>query len=254
MPDADPNAPLELFLDEPQAGPWNMAVDEALLERGVREGVGSLRLYRWSEPTLSLGYFQTLESRQEHLASLDCTLVRRLSGGGAIMHDREWTYSLVIPARHRLAREPLNLYDTIHRGVIDMLCRWGVEAAQVQANETTPDPQAFLCFQRRAAGDVHLPHRNAKILGSAQRRRRGVILQHGSLLLERSQAAPELAGLRDLAQLPVSDHEFVHKWVAMFAQSFKITEPVEALPAQVLADAQELERERYLNPTWNARR
>src|ERR1700690_1334272 len=77
---------LRLIWDDSSAGAWNMALDEALLESADADGLATLRFYRWSEPTLSLGYFQAAADRRLHPASLDCTLVRRSSGGGAILH------------------------------------------------------------------------------------------------------------------------------------------------------------------------
>ncbi len=82
-----------LIVDPPQAGAWNMAVDEALLESAVAGGLPVFRLYQWSEPTLSLGYFQAVADRQQHPASHGCPLVRRRSGGGAILHAHELTYA-----------------------------------------------------------------------------------------------------------------------------------------------------------------
>ncbi len=253
----DDVAPLELFVDEPLPGPWNMAVDEALLERGDQQGIGSLRLYRWSEPTLSLGYFQTWASRTEHVPSRQCTTVRRLSGGGAILHDREWTYSLVLPKRHPQARDPLRLYHLVHDGLIELLSTYGITAAKVSAaSGIATQPEPFLCFERRAAGDVVLPEAKIKILGSAQRRRRGTVLQHGSLLLERSPAAPNLEGVWDVGRWPagVSYDEIGQKWVAKFAQSFKITTLTVAVPDEVRVRAQHLLGERYRTQAWNFRR
>src|SRR5581483_5910324 len=81
-----------LLIDPPAAGAWNMSVDEMLLERTSAEGGFQLRFYQWNEPTLSLGYFQAVQDRAGHEASRGCALVRRLSGGGAILHDRELTH------------------------------------------------------------------------------------------------------------------------------------------------------------------
>src|SRR2546421_118466 len=74
-------------VDPPADGAWTMAVDEALLEATERDGLATIRFYEWSEPTLSLGYFQAHAERRLHTASAACTLVRRTSGGGAILHD-----------------------------------------------------------------------------------------------------------------------------------------------------------------------
>ncbi len=93
-----------LIVHPPSPGAWNMAVDEALLMDAVENGVATLRFYQWSEPTLSLGYFQRYSDREQHAASRKCAVVRRQSGGGAILHDRELTYSLMLPAGSPLTR------------------------------------------------------------------------------------------------------------------------------------------------------
>ena len=109
-----------LIDDEPQSGAWNMAVDEVLLETAIEREVATLRFYRWREPTASLGYFQReadflAESRFAHLPA-----VRRLTGGGTLIHDRELTYSLTLPATQRLIARPMELYDLIHNAFIEV--------------------------------------------------------------------------------------------------------------------------------------
>ena len=191
---------------EAHSGIRNMAVDEAMLEAVRWFDVPILRFYAWNEPTLSLGYFQRYEQRQSHPPSLGCPVVRRLTGGGAIVHDRELTYSLAVPPGHELAEEHrLHLYETIHRAVIGVLSDWGVDAFLASDVEALtwekPDKETFLCFQRIASGDVVVRSDETgwvKLLGSAQYRdKHGAVLQHGSLLWERSTSAPELAGLRE---------------------------------------------------------
>ncbi|HEY1784986.1 MAG TPA: lipoate--protein ligase family protein, partial [Pirellulales bacterium] len=98
MKDAGPSPadPLDcrLLVDAPASGAWNMAVDEALVDDAAERGTCWLRFYGWSEPTLSLGYFQGHAERLVHRPSRHCPLVRRASGGGAILHDAEITYCL----------------------------------------------------------------------------------------------------------------------------------------------------------------
>ena len=77
-----------------------MAVDEALLESAVSQDICTLRWYRWKEPTISLGYFQSNETEVQNDTWKDLPRVRRLSGGGAILHHYELTYSFAIPACH----------------------------------------------------------------------------------------------------------------------------------------------------------
>ena len=82
-----------------------MAVDETLLESAAETSATTLRFYRWDRPTLSLGYFQQTADRTQHPESADCPLVRRSSGGGAIVHDHELTYSLAAAKPHTLGRQ-----------------------------------------------------------------------------------------------------------------------------------------------------
>lgn len=188
--------PVHLILDEPpHSGTWNMAVDAALLEESLRSGTTFVRLYRWVEPTISLGYFQKPEEchADPRFGHLPC--VRRLSGGGAILHDQEQTYSCILPPGHHLAKQPSQLYDLIHAIVIGLLQERGVEV-QLRGRDLKEGVEPFLCFLREASPDLVMC--GYKVLGSAQRRRRGAILQHGSLLLRSSASAPELPGLSDL--------------------------------------------------------
>lgn len=220
-----------------------MAVDEVLLEWAAAEQAPWLRLYAWSPATLSLGYFQQSSARAAHAASSGCPAVRRLTGGGAIVHDAELTYSLVLPAGHALARRRDRLYTTVHAALVEALAELGLGARLSPANEAGPQPEPFLCFQRRSPGDVVAG--STKVAGSAQRRRRGAVLQHGSILLARSQRAPELAGIQDLLARPVAPQDLRALWLPRLATAFEMTWQEAALtPAQRL-QAQELASQRY---------
>ncbi len=252
-PLSSPPPPFLLLLDPPAPGPWNMAVDEALLEAAAAEGQCTLRFYQWSEPTLSLGYFQTYADRWQHQPSSHSAVVRRSSGGGAIMHDLELTYSIAVPDRHPLAIDRLGFYQAVHKTLIATLAQWGIEAymfaqpsEQVSSGQWSvaseersavsgqgpdaanhkseiinhkslaPHPQPFLCFQRRAPGDVLIGE--TKITGSAQRRCRGAVLQHGSVLLARSAAAPELDGLKELTGQQITPDQLTKAWLKRLAE------------------------------------
>lgn len=183
--------------DDPPPGPshgaWQMAIDESLLRSTSETLVPTLRFYRWSPATLSIGYFQQVADRGQHVASQDCQLVRRASGGGAILHDREWTYSFVTPCSDRFANSDFH-YLAFHETLLECLRDFQIQAHLFAGLDTKA---AFLCFQRRSSGDVILG--NDKIAGSAQRRWQRSLLQHGSVLLEASRFAPELPGLAELA-------------------------------------------------------
>ena len=189
---------------EPGSGSWNMAVDEVLLEAAIREQRCTVRLYRWREATVSLGYFQEADAARSipELASLP--VVRRLSGGGAILHHHELTYSCALPATHALARSPHQLYERVHERIIAVLNLYRI-AAQMRGKTPPRKDEPFLCFSRSDPLDIMF--RGHKILGSAQRRRRGALLQHGSLLLKQSEHAPGHPGVQELAlDTRVDDH------------------------------------------------
>ncbi|MGD2108675.1 MAG: biotin/lipoate A/B protein ligase family protein [Phycisphaerae bacterium] len=162
-----------------------MARDEALLVRvGRGESECTLRLYRWDPPTISLGYFQRFadfEALTDPAGSL--AVVRRLTGGGAILHDLEVTYSLTVPIDHRLvAGDPKRLYAVVHEAVRDTLRSLGVAAKACGfTDESTPTRGPFFCFERRHAYDLLVG--DEKIAGSAQRRTREAVVQHGSIIL-----------------------------------------------------------------------
>lgn len=187
-----------LILSEPADGPTNMAVDAAILEC-LEQGSGgapTLRFYGWETPTLSLGYFQTTRSREGHPDSRHAPLVRRASGGGAIVHDRELTYSLTIPDALALG-DSRALYRRVHDAFRGVFLRWGIRLQRFADSEVaSPAGKPFLCFQRRTDEDLVL--HGYKVLGSAQRRGRAGVLQHGSLLVSVSAAAPQLPGIADL--------------------------------------------------------
>ncbi len=188
-----------------------MAVDEMLLERAQQGAAPCLRFYGWSEPTLSLGYFQEYQHRTQHAASRNCGVVRRLTGGGAILHDRELTYSLILPPKHRFAEHRDELYRAVHGCLIEVLRQLGIPAELSPGERADDSPGPFLCFQRRALGDVVVGP--TKIAGSAQRRRNGAVLQHGSLLWKASPAAPELPGLEDVAARPIALETLKSLWI-----------------------------------------
>ncbi|MGD0652927.1 MAG: biotin/lipoate A/B protein ligase family protein [Thermoguttaceae bacterium] len=242
-----------LFIDPPASGAWNMAVDETLLESAAEGGGFSLRFYRWQRPTLSLGYFQQYDDRRQHSASLNCPVVRRASGGGAIVHDREVTYSIAVPPGERLAVRHLMLYETVHAALIEVLSGHGISASlcRDKGREKTPGAP-FLCFQRRSPGDVLVSE--VKIAGSAQRRRRGAVLQHGSVLLARCSAAPELPGLAEVAAIALSFDQLVQRWSSKLSEVF----PMHLEPG-ILTDAEQfrvlgLAREKYNSSEWTEHR
>lgn len=210
-----------LLIDPPAPGAWNMAVDEVLLDWSAATGGCCWRFYRWSEPTLSLGYFQEYHDRDSHPSSRRCAVVRRASGGGAILHDAELTYSVVVPLAHPLGKRREMLYHAVHATLVETLAAWNVRAVICCGVERkSPGEQPFLCFQRRANGDVLVA--GTKIAGSAQRRNRGSVLQHGSVLLRSSPLAPELDSLSQFAPQGIHEGDLIRHWTEKLAERFDL--------------------------------
>ena len=175
-----------LLVDAPAGGAWNMAVDEVLLE-GVATGTTppTLRFYQWTPACLSLGYFQPFDVVDvDGCRALGVEVVRRPTGGRAILHDRELTYSVALPAAV-LGHDGgvLPSYYRLSLALQDGLLRLGVPATL--AAESAASGQLVhgpVCFDRPSAHEILLHGR--KLVGSAQMRRGGGILQHGSILIE----------------------------------------------------------------------
>ncbi len=198
------NSQWELQLESvARPGHENMAIDEQLLHRAVADSVSTLRFYQWDQPTVSLGYFQkNHDSIPERFAGLP--VVTRLSGGGAILHDRELTYSLALAKSDPCVRDPLRLYSLVHNEIIAAFNELGLESQLRGAAGADPAIQTFLCFSRADANDIVVG--SQKIVGSAQRRRKGCVLQHGSILMQASQLAPEFPGLSELGVKTTFDY------------------------------------------------
>jgi lipoate-protein ligase A len=249
------------FIHPPSGGAWNMAVDEALMEVAATDGVAMLRFYEWAEPTLSLGYFQAAADRHQHSPSLACPLVRRSSGGGAILHDRELTYSLAIPAAHPWAANAERLYIATHEALAAALKSLGVSAfprgrvaaADVDNLDVKPGtPPPLLCFQRRAVGDLLIGE--TKIAGSAQRRRRGAVLEHGSILLAASRFAPELPGIEELTSHSVEANLLAGLFQTALANRLNMKCDDMADWKAIAERSEVLAREKFASAAWTFRR
>jgi lipoate-protein ligase A len=235
------------------SGPMNMAVDEVLLLSASRTGP-TLRLYQWEEPTLSLGYFQSAAESSVHEASAGCPIVRRSTGGGAILHHHELTYSLVTPAgpQDKAAFQPL--YYAFHETLVEALAELNIVAALFVDQPLQPISQAepFFCFQRRAAGDVLLAM--SKICGSAQRRRKEALLQHGSVLLRRSPFAPGLPGIADLAAVSLTVEKLAEIWLPRLEKRLDLHFRPGILSRSERSLAERLKVDRFGADSWSLRR
>ncbi len=154
---------------------WNMALDEALLASAMARALPVLRLYGWTQPATTFGYFQRHADVAQ--ATLLRPLVRRPTGGGMVPHDRDWTYSLAVPPGHAWYElRAIDSYRSVHAWVVVALSRLGVTAELAPCcRQVTPGQ----CFQGWEKFDVLWSGR--KIGGAAQRRNRQGLLIQGSV-------------------------------------------------------------------------
>lgn len=269
-----------LILTSPAHGAWNMAVDEAILEASGRgEVLPTLRLYAWEPACLSLGYAQPVaDVDRERLAANGWELVRRPTGGRAILHVDELTYSVSGPQTEpRLAGSVLESYRTLSSALLLALQRLGiaVEALPKAAPLTGPgaaSAQNPVCFE--APSNYEITFAGKKLVGSAQARRKEGVLQHGSL--------PLVGDLRRITQaLVFPDHDARQKaadrlleraitleaalgntptWeqaaealIEAFQEQLNLVLLPGELTAPELARAEELRQEKYAHSSWNER-
>lgn len=244
--------PLHVFRDPPLDGPINMARDEHLLySEGLRPA--ALRIYAWAPPTISLGYFQRFDDVAELPAELrGLAVVRRQTGGGAILHDREVTYGLVVDDSLDIARRtPAALYELVHTSWRDALTadEPRVETAPKSLPFPSPRSGPFFCFQQPGRTDLIIG--GDKLLGSAQRRIPGRVLQHGSLLLGRRFASHPGASLGN----PPAQQ--VERWIGVFVAALASGLGLEPRPATWSAGRMadiEIRRRKYAGDEWTYRR
>jgi len=174
-----------LLESPPMRGAENMGLDEALMRRAALTGECTFRVYSWSRPTLSLGRNQVARGRidRRRAADLGVDLVRRPTGGRALLHHREVTYSVTAPLPREVSARAW--YDAIGLVLVDALRSLGARVEAAVAVGRTPIPRTASCFQRPDAGELVVGGR--KLVGSALLRQDGALLQHGSILLDDDQ-------------------------------------------------------------------
>lgn len=231
-------------------GATNMARDEAMLESASERGIASLRFYSWLEPTLSLGYFQPSACRAApRFAPLPW--VRRSTGGAAILHHHELTYSFALPARPEWKIEE-SWICRFHDLLRSVLAEHGVDSRLVVCGEEKRLGEV-LCFLHQTPGDLITA--GSKVAGSAQRKLKGAILQHGSILLRASEHAPELPGVYDLAGIQHFSAEYLAGQLAeRFANRTRSRiEQADWTPPEH-DRVQGIREGKYANQEWNERR
>jgi lipoate-protein ligase A len=195
-----PRQTWRVLVTPPASGAENMALDEALMDRARATGEWVLRVYSWNAPTISLGRNQSALGRYDldRIDALGLAVVRRPTGGRAILHDREITYSVTAPVG-----DAGDLRESYHR--INQLLLRGLQSLGVAATVANPAarsaaPGMAPCFDEPAAGELILDGR--KLAGSAQWRSEDALLQHGSILVADDQSSLATLALDGPVEIP----------------------------------------------------
>lgn len=260
-----------------RGGASNMAIDCAILE-AVAQGrqPPTLRLYGWKPFCLSLGYGQRASDVDSGaLADRGWDLVRRPTGGKAILHGDELTYSLCLPRDHPLAhRDVVESYRRISAGLLQALAILGLSASAERQDASLRPPAAGpVCFELPSHYEISVAGR--KLIGSAQMRRKGGLLQHGTLPLcgdlaricdvlnfeqETARAARQTSlraralTLAELSGAALNWSDAAHAIERGFSRALNIECRPGSLSAAESERAQALKRERFGNPVWTNKR
>jgi lipoate-protein ligase A len=265
-----------LLITPPAPGAWNMAVDEAILEAvGAGKMRPTLRLYAWVPPCLSLGYAQPIEDVDlTALKERNWDIVRRPTGGRAILHTDELTYSVIGPLDEpRLAGSLLKSYHVLSSALLDALHILGAQAHASPESALSPGAsnQGPVCFEVPSNYEITVDGK--KLVGSAQARRKEGVLQHGSLPLEgdlgritqvlkfddeqgRQEAAERIWQRATTMERALGQRVEWQSAAQAFVKGFERTLNLEILPSPLTQDetqaAQRLMEEKYSTPAWIA--
>jgi lipoate-protein ligase A len=226
---------------------FNMGLDEALLESAGSPP--TLRFYTWHPATLSLGYFQRFDDVPA--AAQARAVVRRITGGGAIHHVNELTFSITAPLEHRIYAGPVaESYERVHRAIARSLRELGAPAELRGAAPLDSDRSATgMCFHESTPLDLAWNAR--KGVGSAQRRKAGRVLHHGSIKLGGSSLEGAIATLAEFAQLTAEEYAPLLR--RALAEELDLAFEAGVPDADERARAKEL-APRYLDPAFLRRR
>ncbi|MFM7034227.1 MAG: biotin/lipoate A/B protein ligase family protein [Planctomycetia bacterium] len=266
---------IPVWWDGESDGSTNMAADECLAAEAVARGGLVVRVYGWSSTTISLGAFQSIADARRCGAIAGLPIVRRPSGGGAIVHGTDITYAAAVPKGHPWGAVPQVLYDAFHGAMAGVLRERGVDASLFASKDRpsaldspSTDGEPFLCFDRRSPGDLVLEHpalsgaHEPKIMGSAQRRLAAAVLQHGSLLVRRNLDVGSSGRHPGLAECVGGDwsHDagargLVEEWLHRVAAA--LGQPLSRQDGPFCAGAWpglNAARERFASDRWTSRR
>ena len=262
-----------LLITPPARGAWNMAVDEAILEAvGRGDSLPTLRLYAWEPACLSLGYAQLISDVDiACLRAHNWEMVRRATGGRAVLHIDEITYSIIAPLNEpRVAGTVLESYNRIARALMEALRLLGLPV-EIEEHRRGPGKSPNpVCFEVPSAYEITVGGK--KLAGSAQARRKEGVLQHGSLpltgdltrILEvltfpdeetRNRAASHLLERATTVETalghPVSWEEAAKAYTAAFQSMLSLDLQPGELNQQEKARTGQLVTTKYNHPDWN---
>jgi lipoate-protein ligase A len=276
-----PRSAWRLLLSPPAEGPLNMAVDEAIL-LAVADGASppTLRFFDWMPPCLSLGYSQpAAEADRARLARLGYGLVRRPTGGRAILHTDELTYSVIAPMEEpRVRGGVMESYQQLSAGLLRGLAVLGlnVRADKKYDQAEADSAKGPVCFEVPSNYEITAgtAGQTRKLLGSAQVRKRGVVLQHGTLPLHgdigricdtltfeseqerqrvRARVASRATTVAELIGRTVSWQEAARAMTQGFAEALNLDFRSAPLSPAEESQAATLRAEKYAAPEWTDR-
>ncbi|MBS34128.1 MAG: hypothetical protein CMO68_06965 [Verrucomicrobiales bacterium] len=249
-----------LLISPPDCGARNLATDQAIAEQvSYGASLPTLRFYSWNRPTLSLGYAQPISLVDSRLASrLKIPIVRRSTGGQAILHDDELTYSIALPRIHALTKKGIMAsYQIFNNAFARGFKQLGLPVTQGPWAPASHAYQDAVCFgapstHELAAGDH-------KMLGSAQTRVGGTMLQHGSLPLSHNSTLDELLGqpqplsrrgLRDFLTPTPTIGTLIQVFTAALAKELNISTHPGHLSSHEIETRNALMHKRYECDSW----
>jgi len=251
-----------LIIDEPQGGSLNMGIDNAIAEFVSKNAADpTLRIYSWIKPAVTVGYFQKISDtvNSGYCNDNNIDIIRRVTGGGTVFHDKEITYSFIVPIKNKVIPEEIEAsFRVIIDPIISALKSAGIDASFKPVND--------ILAQGR------------KISGSAQTRKQGVLLQHGTVILDINKEmftgclkfdAIKLAdkGVSDPLELVTSvneqlnnnyNNETLHllknRIIDNYIESLNITFNIENLSGDEKTLAEKYRKEIFENKSWNMKR
>lgn len=257
---------------------YNMALDECLLIWHHKKQIPpTIRFYQWDKPTISVGYFQraSKELALDEIPRQNFQLVRRLTGGRAVLHDKELTYSIIVTEDYpNMPKTVVEAYQILSKGLLLGFQQLGLQASfaipQTDIEkEALKNPRSAVCFD--APSYYELVVEGKKIAGSAQTRQKGIILQHGSIpftmdidtlynlfifpnerIKERMKAnfQKKAIAINDVAPTPFSVEQVQDAFIRGFQQALGIELIPYTLTEEQEAEVTALAKEKYENNDW----